>query len=161
MHKQTVVLPPLVGNLPNRFEKRLTFYVSCGTAYFRENDVGVAFLPHLVYKAFYFVCDMGNNLHGFSEIFPLALLVEHVPIHLSRREIAVLVEIFVDKPLVVPQIEVGFRAVLRHINLSVLIRTHCARVHVDVRVHFLSRHFQPARFEQPPDRSHGDAFPQA
>ena len=128
-----------MGNLPNRFEKRLTFYVARGTAYFRKNDVGVAFLPHLVHKAFYFVCDVGNNLHGFSEIFPLALLVEHVPVHLSGGQIGKPVDVLVDKPLVVPQIEVGFRAVLRHINLSVLIRTHCARVHVDVRVHFLSR----------------------
>ena len=42
------------------------------------------------------------------------------------------------------EIEVRFRSVFRHKNFAVLVRAHCARVDVNVRIQFLSDHFKSA-----------------
>ena len=41
------------------------------------------------------------------------------------------------EPLVMAQVEVGFRAVVGDVNLAVLVRAHRPRVDVDVRIEFL------------------------
>ena len=104
--------------------------------------------------------NMRNHLHRGPQVFAAALFVQHVPIHLARRQVGIPVQILVDKPLVVAQVQVGFRAVLGHIDLAVLVRTHGAGVHVDVRIQLLGRHFQPARFQQPPQRRRRNALAQ-
>ena len=43
----------------------------------------------------------------------------------------------VGEPLVMPQVQVGLRAVVRDVDLAVLVRAHGPRVDVDVRVEFL------------------------
>ena len=58
------------------------------------------------------------------------------------------------------EIEVGFRAVLRHENFPVLIGAHGAGIDVDIRVEFLRGDLQPARFQKPPEARRGDAFAQ-
>ena len=50
-----------------------------------------------------------------------------------------------------PQVKIGFRAVLGNVDLAVLIWTHCAGIDIDVRVEFLSRHLKAARLEQTPE----------
>ena len=51
-------------------------------------------------------------------------------------------------PLIVAQIEVGFRPVLRDVDLSVLVRIHGARIDVDVGIELEERDLQPAAFQQ-------------
>ena len=46
------------------------------------------------------------------------------------------------------EVEVGFRTVLRDINLAVLIRAHSAGVNIDVGVKLLSGNLQTSRLEK-------------
>ena len=101
---------------------------------------------------------MRNNLNGFAEVFAAAFLRDNVRVDLACREIRELVEILVDKTLIVTEVEVGFSAVLGYVDLAVLIRTHCAWVDVDVWVELLSRDLKTARFEESAERGGGDAF---
>ena len=91
---------------------------------------------------------MRNDLYRLAEIFAAALLVKHAPIYLAGCEIRVFVEVLVDEPLIVTEVKVGLRAVLRHVNLAVLIRTHRAGIDVYVGVKLLCRYFQSSCFEQ-------------
>ena len=91
---------------------------------------------------------MRDHLNRLAEILAAALLVEHVPVYLTGREVGELVEVLIDETLVMAEIEIRLRAVLRHIHLAVLVRTHCARVNIDVRVELLRCNFQPARFQK-------------
>ena len=61
----------------------------------------------------------------------------------------------VGEALIVTQIQVGLGAIFGHVDLTVLIRAHRARVDVDVRVELLQRHPIPMAFEQAPDRCGG------
>ena len=91
---------------------------------------------------------MGDNLYGLAQVLPPALLVQHVPVNLSGGEVGELIQILVDETFIVPQIEVGFRAVLRDIDLPVLIGAHSAGVYIDIRIQFLRRNLESAGFQK-------------
>jgi len=57
-------------------------------------------------------------------------------------------------------VEVGLGPILRHEHLAVLERTHRPGVDVEVRVELLKLDAQPARFQQPTERSSDDALPE-
>ncbi len=101
---------------------------------------------------------MRDDLHGFAEIFAVALLIQNIPVHLSGGQVGIFVQILVDKTLVVTEIEVGLGAVIGDINLAVLKRAHRARIDVDVRIELLSGDLQPAALEQPAERCGRDAL---
>ena len=122
------------------------FDIAYSTAYFGNYDVGFGYFGVLAYKPFGLVGNVGDNLHGLTEIFALAFLFDYFREHLSRSEIGILVEIFVYKPLVVTEVEVGFRAVVRNVNLAVLNGIHSAGVNVHIRVEFLRRHLIAPEF---------------
>ena len=161
MDKQAVFPAHFQGNLPNGFQKGLGFDVADGAADLGNYHVGVRPLAHAIYKFLDFIGDVGNHLHREAQIFAPALPVEHIPVYLAGGEIGVLIQILVNKALIVAQIQVGFRAVLGHIHLAMLIGAHGAGVHIDVGIQLLRGHFQPPGLEQPAQRSGGDALAQA
>ena len=159
---ETAVLPPdFPRHLADGFDEGLAFDVARRPADLGDDHVGVGGLAHLVDEGLDLVGDVGNDLHRLAEILAAALLVEDVPVHLARGEVGILVEIFVDKPLVMPEVEVGFRPVFRHEHLSVLKGTHRARIDVYVGIEFLRRHLIAAHFQKPAQRSRRDALAQS
>ena len=101
---------------------------------------------------------MRDDLHRLAEIFAAPLLVEHVPVDLAGREVGVLVQILVDEALIVAEIEIGLRAVLGDVYLTVLVRTHRAGVYINIGIELLRRNLQAARLEQTAERGRRNAF---
>src|SRR3989344_1670488 len=66
----------------------------------------------------------------------------------------------INEALVVTKIQACLRAVIRHIDLTVLEWTHGARINVEVRIKFLHEHFETARLHNRSDGTHGDSFPE-
>ena len=93
---------------------------------------------------------MRDDLHGAAEISALALTAQDAPVDLARRHGAARGQALVREALIVAEVKVGLRAVLRDINLAVLIGAHGAGVHVDIGIKFLDGHGQPARFNSAP-----------
>ena len=62
------------------------------------------------------------------------------------------------EPLVVTEVEVGLKAVLRHVAFSVLIRVQRAWVDVDVWVEFLDGYLVSACLQQFADAGGDNAF---
>ena len=81
--------------------------------------------------------------------------MEHGPVDLAGGEIGITVEVLVNEALVVAEIEVGLGAVLGDVDLAVLIRAHCARIDVYIRVKLLRCDLQPASFEKSAKRGGG------
>ena len=90
---------------------------------------------------------MRDDLHGFTQIFAGTFLVQHMPIYLAGGEVGEFVQVFVDKSFVVAKVKVGFRAIVGYINLAVLERAHCARIHIDIRIKLLRSNLQAAAFQ--------------
>ena len=101
---------------------------------------------------------MRNDLDCGAQIFTPAFFVQYVPIHLAGGEIGVFVQIFVDEPFVVTEVQVGFRAILRYIYLTVLIGAHRTGIYVDIGIELLCGDLQTLRLEQSAQRSRRNAF---
>ena len=58
------------------------------------------------------------------------------------------------------QVEVGFAAVVQHVDFAVLVGAHGARIDVDIGVELLHADAEPALFQQHADRGAGQSFAQ-
>ena len=160
MDEQTVLLAHLQRNLPDSLQKGLGLDIADGAADFGDYHIGVRLLAYPVDEFLDFIGDMGNDLNGGAKVFPPALLVQHIPVDLSRGQVGKLVQILVDEPLVVTQIQIRFRAVLGDIHLAVLIGAHGAGVHIDIGVQLLGCHLQSPGLHQSAQGSCRDALAQ-
>jgi hypothetical protein len=104
---------------------------------------------------------VGNDLHGLAQIGTLTFLVQYVPVHLAGGQVGVFVQIFVDKALIVAQIQIGLSAIVGHEHLTVLQRAHGTRVYVHIGVQLLAGHLQTAALEQTAQRCGCDALAKA
>ena len=161
MDEQAVLPAHFQGNLPHGFQERLGLDVTDGTADFRNHHVGIGLLAHPVDKLLDFVGDMGNDLDRRAQILSPALLVQHIPVNLAGGQVGILVQVFVDKPLIVAQIQICLRTVLGDVDFSVLVRTHGTRIDVDIRVQLLGCHFQAPGLQQPAQGGSRNALAQA
>ena len=101
---------------------------------------------------------MRNDLDRPAEEIAAPFFADDLRVHLSAREVGRAAEADVNESFVVTQVEVRFRAVVEDVHLSVLVRTHRARVHVDIRIQFLNRHLEPALPQKQARRRRSHAF---
>ena len=155
VYEEAVLPAYLKGYLTNRLKKRLGLNVSDSSAYFGNYHVGIGLPSDAVNEFLYLVRYVRNYLNRRAEIFSPALLVQYVPVDLSRRQIGIFVEVLVYESLVMSEVEIRLRAVIGYVNLSVLIRAHRTRIDVDIRVELLSRNLKSSRFKKPSERGGG------
>ena len=84
--------------------------------------------------------DVWDHLDRFPQKFTAAFLFDHRQVYLAGGVIRVPGQRAVSKPFVVPQVQIGFTAVVQHVDFTVLVRTHRAWIDVDIRVQFLHSH---------------------
>ena len=161
MDEQAVLPPDLQRDLAHGFDERLRFDVADRAADLGDHHVRVGLLSHAVDELLDLARDVGDHLHRRAEVFAAALLLQHVPVHLAGRQVGKAVEVLVDEPLVMSQIQIRFRTVLGHIHLAVLVRAHRTGVDVDVGIELLRRHLQSSGLEQPPQRGRCDPLAQS
>src|SRR5579863_6531077 len=65
-----------------------------------------------------------------------------------------------SETLIMPEVEVRFGAVIRHIHFAVLIRAHGTRIHVKIRIAFLESNSESATFQETADGRCGNALAQ-
>ena len=65
---------------------------------------------------------MRDDLNCAAEIVAAAFLVQHIPVHLACCKIGILIQILINKTLIVSEVEVSFSTVVSNENLTVLIR---------------------------------------
>jgi hypothetical protein len=58
----------------------------------------------------------------------------------------------------VTKIEIGLCPIAGHENLAMLIRRHCARINIDVRIELCQRYANSARLQQATHRGGCNAF---
>ena len=87
MDIERVFAPDLVTKLPDRFEKRLAFNIAGRAADLRNDDIRIALFADTVNEMLDLIGDMRDDLHGASEILAPALLLQHIGVNLSGREI--------------------------------------------------------------------------
>ena len=139
----------------------LALDVAGGAADLGDDHVGLGGGGQIVDVALDLVGDVGDDLDRLAQIRALALLVQHIPIDLAGGQVGIFVQVLVDEPLIMAQVQVGLGTVVGDEHLAVLQGTHGAGVHVDVGVQLLAGHLEPAALEQPAQRGRRDALAQA
>ena len=150
MDEQGVPRPHLMAYLPDGFNKGLALDIADGPADLSDHNIGRCLAAHIVDKPFDLIRNVRDGLDGGPQIRAPALLRDDVGIDLSGGQVGVLVQILIDEALVVPQIQIRLSPVLGDIDLTVLIGTHSARIHIDVWVQLLGCYLQPPGLQQSP-----------
>ena len=91
---------------------------------------------------------MRDNLDRFPQILAVSLLVQDIPVNLSGRQVGILVQVLVNEALIMSKVKVCFRAILRHIHLAVLVRTHRPRIYINIRIQLLGGDLEASRLEK-------------
>ena len=148
MNAHTVFFGQLPLQLAHRLDEGLRFHIADRAADLREDDVVLARAAQQQHPALDFVGDVGHDLDGLAQVGAFALLGDHGVVDLAGGHIVGLGSVHTQEALVVPEIQVGLRAVFRDVAFSVLIGVERAGIDVDVGVEFLDRDAQSSRFQE-------------
>jgi len=80
---------------------------------------------------------VGDDLNRTAAVIAPSFLLQDGPVNFAGGDIGIFAQVFVDKSFVMPQIQIGFRAVVGDKNLTMLYRVHGSRVNIDIRVELL------------------------
>ena len=158
VNEQGMIAPQLHAHLPDRLQEGLGFYVAHRAADLHQRQVRVAgpFLD----AAFDLVGDVRDDLHGGPKVIAAPFLLDDILIDLAGGEVVAPGHGGPHKAFVMPQVQVGLRAILRDIDLAMLKRAHGAGVHIDVGIQFQQGDIHPPGFEDRPQGGGGNPLPQ-
>src|SRR5258708_19122794 len=137
MDEETVLRPNVFPELAESFHEYLALDISNRAADLSNQHVGIALRGKLVDSSLDLVGDVGDHLDRSAEVIAPALLGYNCAVNAARGYRGVPGEIYVDEPLVMPQVQVGLRAVISNEDLAVLVGVHSSGVHVNIRVQLL------------------------
>src|SRR5579875_127482 len=140
----------LVAELADRLEERQALDVADRAADLAQHEVLAVELG--LDRLLDGVGDVGDDLDGGAEILAAALAADHRRIDAAGGLAVALPRGDAGIALVMPEIEVGFGAVVGDIDLAVLIRAHGARIDVDIGVELAESDAETARLEQRAER---------
>src|SRR5262249_48262465 len=106
------------------------------------------------------VRDVRDHLHRRTEELALSLFAQYGVPDRTGGVTRGTGQVLVDEALVVADVEVCLRAVLRDEDLAVLERAHRPGVDVEVRVELLGLDLQAARLQQATERRGDDSLPE-
>ena len=96
------ILPAhFVPHLPDGLDKGLAFDVADGAADLRDDYISLGSAADIIDKALDLICDVGDGLHGGTQIFAPALLGEDIGIDLSGGQIGIFIHTFSIRTLYV------------------------------------------------------------
>ena len=154
------VLALLPAQLADGLQVGQAFDVAHGATHLGDHEVVDALAPQFLDVRLDLVGDVRDHLHGLAQVLPAPLLADHVLVDPAGGHVVGLARGRVQEALVVPQVQVGLRAVLGHEALAVLVGVQGAGVHVDVRVQLLDGDGEPARLQQLGQAGTDDALAQ-
>jgi hypothetical protein len=152
---------PLGASLADRLQERQRLDVAHRAADLGDHHVGGAAAVSVGHRAdagLDLVGDVRDDLNGVAEVLAAPLLGDHRRVDLAGGDIRVAAEVAVEEPLVVPDVEVGFRAVLGDEHLAVLERVHRSRIDVQIGVELLHHDAQAACGEEIAQAGSGEPF---
>ncbi len=158
MDEEEIVFVLLAVHLPDRFQKRHTLYVANRTTYLYEAHIRITLLHNASYACFYLVRHMWDYLHRLPQIVPFPFSLYHCGINETRSYIMLSSQLYIHKPLVIPQIKVYLGTIAQNVHLAMLKRVHCPCIYVYVRVNFYRHDFVSPVLQYPTDGRHCDAL---
>ena len=101
---------------------------------------------------------MRNHLHGAAQVVTVALLAQHLGVHLASGEVVAPGHARAHEAFVVAEVQIGLGAIFGDEHLTVLERAHGTGIDVDVRIQLHHVDGQRPGFENRTQRSRQDAL---
>jgi len=143
VNHECVVGTEIPADLAYGFNKRERLDVTDRSTNFGDHKIVLAAFPQQENISLDLVRDVRDYLDGFSEVFAMTLLGDDVVVDPPRRDVVRLARFNVQEPLVVSEIEGGFRTVCGDVALPVLIGIKRTGVNVDVWIKLLNSDLKP------------------
>ena len=158
MDKRAVFGANAPADLTDGLKERLAFNVAHRAADLHDEHIRVGTRGRAHHARLDLIRDVGDDLHRAAVVAARALPLDHRLVDLAGGGVVVPGELFIDKALVMADVKVRLRAVVRHIHLAVLIGVHRAGVNVEIRIELADGHAVPPALEQAAKRRRGDAL---
>ena len=158
MNHARVIRADLLHELTDRLIEGLGFDVADRAAHLDDGDPFLLLARRAVEPTLDLVRDMWNHLNRAAAVIAVALLVQNRPVHLSAGDIGIMVQALVDEALIMSEVQIRLRAVVRDKHLAVLNRVHRAGIHIQIGIELLHRDAVAARLQQTPERGRCDAL---
>ena len=137
MNENNIFPSPFVLELTDRFKERLAFDIAHGASNFDNGNFSAFCSRIAVEPAFDFICDMGDNLYGSSSKIAPTFFLKNRPVDFAGCNIGIFCQAFINKSLIVSQIQIGFCSIVCDKYFAVLYRIHSTGIYINVRVEFL------------------------
>ena len=121
MNVHHVLASHVVAHLADSLEERCGLDIADGAADLGNNDIGVGLLAYSVNLVLYLVGDVGNYLNCAAEVIAASFLIKNCPVNLACGNVGIDGKIFINKSLVVAEVQICFGAVIGNEYLAVLI----------------------------------------
>ncbi len=149
--KHRILAPQFLPHLANCLEEGKRFDIADRSADLHDGYV-VAVGRNLPHRILNFIRDVRNHLDRLAQVVAAPFLQNDLLVDPSRGEIVVARKRSMREALVMPQIQVGFRAVVGHKDLAVLERRHGSWIDVEIRVELHHVHAKATALKQATDR---------
>jgi hypothetical protein len=156
--ERAAVAADLVPQLADCLEERQGLDVADRSADLDDLHVRLLGLRERADPLLDLVGDVRDHLDRLAQVVAPPLLGQDARVHGAGREVGSTVQILIEEPLVVAEVEIRLRPVVQDEDLSVLEGIHGARVDVDVGVEFLEDDLQPTGLEEAAKGGGGDAL---
>ena len=138
----------LVAHLSDRFEEGLAFDVADGASDLDDEDVDLFALGEAADAFFDQVGDVGDGLDRPAKIVTASFAFDHLGGDLPHGDGRGGGQVLVEETFIVPEVEIGFGAVVGDVDLAVLVGGHGAGVDVEVGVELLDGDGETARLKE-------------
>ncbi len=156
MHVEDVLPPDVVFELADRLQEWKALDVSNRPSDLDNHGIGLWVSRSAEDLLLDGVGHVRDHLHRGAEVVAPALAGDDLLVDLAGGDVGGHREVLVDEPLVVAEVEVGFRAVVGDEHLAVLVRAHRPWVDVEIGVELLQGDGEVARLQDVPDRRRSD-----
>ena len=146
-----IVAADVESELTDRLKEGQDLNVAHRAADLGDDDVDVV-AHEAVDPALDLVGDVGDHLHRLAEIVTTALSSDDRAVDRAGRPVGVRREVLINEPLVVPEVEIGFAAVVGDEHLAVFEGVHRSRIDIQIRVELLHGDAETAGLEEAPKR---------
>ncbi len=148
----------LMLKLPNRFQKRLAFDIADCAA--DLDDRNLRFVGRIVAEkaALNLICNMRDDLNCTSAVVAAAFFLKNCPVNLTSRNVRIFIQAFINKTLIMSQVEIRLRSVVRDEHFAVLDRVHRAGIDIDIGVKLLHGNFVASGLQKTAEGRCGNAF---
>ena len=134
-----------MDELADRFKERQAFDIADRATDLAQHEIDLIIAD--AQEVLDFIGDVRDHLDRFSQIIATPLFLQHVGIDPARGNGIGLARGHASEPLVMAQVQIGFRTVIGDEHFAMFKRRHRAGIDVQIRVQLAQTHGEAPRLQ--------------